>query len=253
MTKKLVERCPSCGSPYFRPLDCDHVCHYAHCCECGTAWDPLPGEPVPKNMQACAQNFRQRAPFSEDERLEFAKAFERFFVRLGMDVHQPGTMDTPLRFVDAMIDATGGYDGDPKIRVLFNNECPSECGQDQIVESPITFFSICEHHVLPIKGRAYIGYIPNRMVMGLSKLTRIVRVMAKRFTSQERMGYQIVEVLEKIAAPKGVGLMLVAEHFCTQMRGVHEVGATTTTLVWKGVYETDEELRRSLLHLVRGA
>ena len=234
MERKLAERCPNCGSPYFRPLDCAHVRHYAECCQCGTAWDALTGEQISGDVKDCAQIYRHREPFSEEERQQFAKSFEAFFVRLGMDVHQPGTMEMPLRFVDAMIAATDGYDGDPKIRVLFDNECRNGCGHDQIVESPIQFFSLCEHHVLPIKGRVHIGYVPGETIMGLSKLTRIVRVTAKRFTSQERMGYQIADILQKIVRPKGVAVLIMAEHFCTQMRGVHEIGAVRPQSSGKG-------------------
>ena len=112
MGQKLAERCPKCGSPYFRPLDCELVRHYAECCPCGTAWDALTGEQIPGNVKDCVQIYRQREPFSEEERQQFAKSFEAFFVRLGMDVHQPSTMETPLRFVDAMIAATDGYDAE---------------------------------------------------------------------------------------------------------------------------------------------
>ena len=107
---------------------------------------------------------------------------------------------------------------------MFDNECRNGCGHDQIVESPIHFFSLCEHHVL--------------------------RVTEKRFTSQEEMGYQIADILHEIVKPKGVAILMMAEHFCTQMRGVHEVGAVTTTVQWKGLYEQEEELRQAFFNVV---
>ena len=117
------------------------------------------------------------------------------FEALGLDLDTPGTRDTPRRFVRALFDATAGYDGDAKLRTVFPAERPEdvEGRHAQIVEGPVGFYALCEHHALPFFGHAYVGYIACRHIIGISKLTRLVRLFASRFTVQERVGQQIAE------------------------------------------------------------
>ena len=112
-----------------------------------------------------------------------------------------------------------------------------------MVEGPIHFYSFCEHHVLPFYGHAYVGYIAHEGIIGISKLTRLVRLFAKRFTVQERIGEEIVNGLEEMLQPHGVAVYLEAFHLCTQMRGVREISPTTRTTFWRGAYDTDPVLR----------
>jgi GTP cyclohydrolase I len=167
------------------------------------------------------------------------------FAALGLDLATPATEATPRRFIRALFDATAGYDGDPKLLTVFPTECHggADCRLSQVIEGPIQFYALCEHHALPFYGHAYVGYIAHEGILGISKLTRLVRLFARRFTVQERLGRQIAETLDTLLAPHGVAVYLEAHHLCTQMRGVHEVLPLTRTTFWRGVYDTDPALR----------
>lgn len=117
----------------------------------------------------------------------------------------------------------------------------------QVIEGPIPFFALCEHHAPPFYGQAYVGYIAHETIVGISKLTRLVRLCAKRFTVQERMGRQIVDTLESMLEPHGVAVYLEAHHLCTQIRGVRELSPLTRTSFWRGHYEGDAALRAEFL------
>jgi GTP cyclohydrolase I len=152
-----------------------------------------------------------------------------------------------------MFDSTAGYDGDPKLRTAFPSERPAGVvgASSQIVEGPIAFFSLCEHHALPFHGAAHVAYIAGDEILGISKLTRLVRLYARRFTVQERLGEQIADALVDLVRPRGVAVHIEASHLCTQMRGVEEEGSRTVTTFWRGLYDEQAELRREFLDEVR--
>ncbi len=169
----------------------------------------------------------------------------------GMDLDTPGTRATPQRFLQALFDATRGYEGDPKLLTAFPTESHEAADSipGQVVEGPIAFSALCEHHALPFLGSAHVGYIAGERIIGISKLTRLVRLFARRFTVQERMGEQIADTLSELIHPQGVAVHLEAAHLCTQMRGVEEHSRTVTT-VWRGAFR-DPDLRREFLDQVR--
>jgi GTP cyclohydrolase I len=173
------------------------------------------------------------------------------FTAMGMPAGTVSTADTPRRFLRAIFDATSGYEGDEKLVTAFPTECRGgpDCRISQVVEGPIPFFSLCEHHSLPFFGRAYVGYIAHEHILGLSKLTRLVRLFARRFTVQERIGQQLADGLERILEPHGVAVHLEAVHLCTQMRGVREIESSTRTSYWRGSYGDDPELRAGFFRL----
>ena len=179
---------------------------------------------------------------------ENTKRFEGYmaeiFTALGMDMDTPSTNDTPRRFLEAMMESTSGYDGDPKLIKAFPKECLGEpdCRLSQVIEGPIHFHSLCEHHVFPFYGEAYLGYVANERILGISKLTRLVRLYTKRFAVQERIGYQIADTLEAIMKPHGVAVFMRAKHMCVEMRGVREISPATRTTVFRGVYSEDASL-----------
>ncbi|MGE5460181.1 MAG: GTP cyclohydrolase I [Solirubrobacterales bacterium] len=177
-----------------------------------------------------------------------AEIFEAF----GMDLDTPGTIRTPERFLKALLDSTAGYEGDAKLLTAFPTECRGgpDCRISQIIEGPISFFALCEHHALPFHGVAHVGYVAHENIIGISKLTRLVRVFARRFTVQERIGQQVADALVELMQPHGVAVHLEAVHLCTQMRGVREEGSSTLTSFWRGTYDEDPELRRSFLQAV---
>ncbi|MFN2582463.1 MAG: GTP cyclohydrolase I [Candidatus Dormibacteria bacterium] len=185
------------------------------------------------------------------QRARFERHAAEMFTAMGMDVTQPSTVDTPKRFVRALFDATDGYEGDEKLVTAFPTECHGDpdCRISQVVEGPIPFFALCEHHALPFFGTVHIGYIAHENIIGISKLTRLVRLFARRFSVQERLGQQIAGALEDILKPHGVAVRIEAEHLCTQMRGVREIESTTKTAVWRGNYAADDTLRAEFLAL----
>jgi GTP cyclohydrolase I len=171
---------------------------------------------------------------------------------LGLEPDTPGTRDTPQRLLRALFDSTAGYDGDPKLLTAFPSEARTARAEalGQIVEGPIAFHALCEHHALPFYGVAHVGYIAGDEIIGISKLTRLVRLFSKRFTLQERMGEQIADTLMELIAPAGVAVHLEASHLCTRMRGVEEHSATVTTF-WRGAF-ADPALRQEFLTEVHG-
>lgn len=181
----------------------------------------------------------------EEELGRFEAYMAEIFTAFGMDVTGPATADTPRRFLEAMREATAGYDGDPKLITAFDTECDHEpaCRLSQVIEGPIPFYALCEHHALPFLGNAYVGYVAGEQILGISKLTRLVRLFARRFSVQERLGQQIADGLIELLEPHGVAVYLEAHHLCVQMRGVREPAAMTRTTVWRGEYQTNPALR----------
>jgi GTP cyclohydrolase I len=187
----------------------------------------------------------QMRHISDEQFTRFEAYAAEIFAAFGMDINTPATKDTPRRFIKALFDATEGYDGDPKLLRVFETECRGEpdCRISQVVEGPIRFFALCEHHALPFYGLAYVGYIAHENIIGISKLTRMVRLFSKRFSVQERIGQQIADTLETMLHPHGVAVYLEAHHLCVEMRGVREMAPMTRTTVWRGYYASDAALR----------
>jgi GTP cyclohydrolase IA len=203
---------------------------------------------LPARRDETVPRYVDPADFERFERYT-AEIFEAF----GMDLDTPGTRDTPRRFLQALYDATSGYDGDPKLRTAFPSERPDGVSgvHSQIVEGPISFYALCEHHALPFHGVAHVAYIADGEILGISKLTRLVRLFARRFTVQERLGEEIADALVELVQPRGVAVHLEAAHLCTQMRGVHEETSRTITTFWRGLYDEDADLRREFLSTIR--
>src|SRR3954447_24815165 len=168
------------------------------------------------------------------------------FAAFGMDLDTPGTEETPARFLRALYDATAGYEGDEKLLTAFPSESTSSL-PGVIAEGPIAFAALCEHHALPFTGVAHVGYVAGEQIIGISKLTRLVRVFARRFTVQERMGQQVADTLLGLLKPHAIAVHVEAQHLCTQMRGVREETSVTRTSFWRGTYESEPEMRREFL------
>lgn len=179
---------------------------------------------------------------------QFAK-FETYageiFTAFGLDLATESTKETPKRFIKALYDITQGYDGDDNVLKAFETECVTqgECSSNQIIQGPIPFFALCEHHALPFFGRAYVGYIASEHIIGISKLTRLVRLYSQRFAVQERIGQEVADHLQAMIQPHGIAVYLEAQHLCMAMRGVREELPLTRTTVWRGAYSDDSALR----------
>ena len=193
----------------------------------------------------------RRAAISPQDWARYEANVAEIFTAMGLKLDTRGTADTPRRFVRALFDSTEGYDGDPKLVTVFPTECHggASCELAQVVEGPIPFTALCEHHSLPFFGRAFVGYIAHENIIGISKLTRLVRIATRRFGVQERMTYQIAEALAELTQPHGVAVYMEAHHLCTQMRGVRETNPMTRTTAFRGGYATSPALRSEFYDL----
>jgi GTP cyclohydrolase I len=190
-----------------------------------------------------------------DQWVTFRRYMAEIFEAFGMDLDTPGSQRTPERFLRALFDSTSGYEGDANLVTAFPTECRGgpDCTLSQVIEGPIHFYALCEHHALPFFGVAHVGYVPNDLIIGISKLTRLVRMFARRFTVQERMGVEIIDTAVSLLEPHGVAVHLSATHLCTQMRGVREDQSKTSTSFWRGSYETEPAMRSEFLQAVRAS
>lgn len=169
---------------------------------------------------------------------------------LGEDTSREGLADTPARVARMYSEILEGMGKDPRkeVTVTFGEK------YDEIIAvKDIPFYSICEHHLLPFFGTAHIAYIPESgRVTGLSKLIRVIDVLAKRLQLQERMTYQIADTLMDALKPKGVMVVVQAEHLCLSMRGVQKPGALTVTSAVQGIFRANKATREEALRLLRG-
>ena len=167
---------------------------------------------------------------------------------IGEDVGREGLLETPDRIARMCEEIFGGLEMDAALHLQKQF---SATNNNIVLEKDITFYSVCEHHLLPFYGKAHVAYIPDEKVAGLSKLARTVEVYARRPQIQENMTAQIADAIEKNLQPKGVMVMLEAEHMCMTMRGAKKPGTITSTIVPRGVFETDYSLQQTFLQMVR--
>lgn len=155
---------------------------------------------------------------------------------IGDDPAREGLLDTPARVVKAYEEMFGGYASDPAD--ILGRTFEEVAGYDDIVlVKDIDFHSHCEHHMVPIIGRAHVAYLPRDRVLGLSKIVRVIEIFARRLQTQETMTAQVAAAIDDALAPRGVAVMLEAEHMCMAMRGVRKSGSTTITTRFTGSFE----------------
>lgn len=167
---------------------------------------------------------------------------------IGEDTTREGLTETPDRIARMYEEIYGGYEEDAKTHLskVFHVE-----NNEMVVEKDITFYSTCEHHLLPFYGKVHIAYIPNGKVVGLSKLARTVEVYAKRLQLQEQLTGQIADALMEHLQAKGVMVMIEAEHMCMTMRGIKKPGSQTVTIVKRGAFQDDKELSDTFFQMIR--
>lgn len=167
---------------------------------------------------------------------------------IGENPEREGLKDTPHRVAKAYSTLFGGYEQDPKeVLTVFDGEDYDE----MIICKDIDFYSNCEHHMLPFFGKVHIGYIPNKKIVGLSKLPRIVDIFARRLQNQERLTQQIAQTLDELISPKGVAVVIEAKHFCTMARGVEKQNSSMTTSASIGLFKKNAKTRSEFLKLIK--
>ena len=166
---------------------------------------------------------------------------------IGEDINREGLLETPERIANMYEELAAGYADDAAVHLCKRFSVDSS---DMILEKDITFYSLCEHHMLPFYGKAAIAYIPDGEVIGLSKIARTVEVFARRFQLQERLAAQIADAFMEELAPKGVMVLLEAEHLCMTMRGIKKPGAKTVTVVTRGRFAEEEQLQNQFFRML---
>ncbi len=174
---------------------------------------------------------------------------ERMLVQLGEPPSRTGLKKTPERAAKALQFLTQGYRQD--VRKILNGALYPIEDQEMVIVKDIDFFSMCEHHLLPFFGKCHVAYIPDRMVIGLSKIPRLAEVFSRRLQVQERLTSQIAHALEAAVRPLGVGVVMEAQHLCMMMRGVEKQNAVAMTSTMLGSFRLDARTRAEFLALIR--
>ncbi|MGB9876602.1 MAG: GTP cyclohydrolase I FolE [bacterium] len=171
------------------------------------------------------------------------KAVKEILIAIGEDPEREGLRETPRRVADALEELLAGYEEKEENFTLFEEDL-----NEVVILKDIPFFSLCEHHLLPFIGKAHIAYLPNHKIAGVSKLVRTVEKYARRLQVQERLTNEIADELMERLKPKGLIVLIEAEHLCMTLRGVRSPGSLVITYQARGIYE-DESLARSILAL----
>lgn len=181
------------------------------------------------------------------EKKEIEKHLHRLLAHIGEDPQRVGLRETPQRYAEMIAQLTAGYRQDPK-ELLKDAIFPVRYDQ-MIVVKDILFHSLCEHHIIPFFGKAHVGYIPNRKVIGMSKIPQIVEHFSRKLQLQERMGEEIADLLMSALKPKGVGVVLEGFHLCMAMRDLQKDAELITSAV-KGIFRSDPRTRAEFLQLI---
>lgn len=180
---------------------------------------------------------------------ELQELVREILVRLGEDPEREGLRRTPLRVEKALAYLTRGYKQDADS--VLNGAVFTSDYDEMVIVKEIDFFSLCEHHLLPFFGKCHIAYLPDKRIVGLSKLPRLVDVFSRRLQVQEKLTTEIARAIEEKLKPKGVGVVMEATHLCVMMRGVEKQNAQMVTSSMRGRFRSDVKTREEFLTLIR--
>jgi GTP cyclohydrolase IA len=197
-----------------------------------------------------SKNRRILAKSERPDRKEAENAVKTLLRWIGEDVDREGLIDTPSRVVKAYEELFSGYNDEPE-RVLGRTFEEVGGYDDMVLVKDIIFHSHCEHHMVPIIGRAHVAYLPDGKVLGLSKIARTVEIFARRLQTQENMTAQIAQTIDDVLQPRGVAVMIEAEHMCMAMRGIRKQGSSTSTTCFTGAFRSDPNEQVNFMTLLR--
>ena len=200
---------------------------------------------LPADLRAEAEMVVPRPPRSEAE-----AAVRTLIAYVGDNPDREGLIDTPKRVISAYEELYSGYREDP-VEVLDRTFAEMGTYDDLVLVRNIPFHSHCEHHMMPFYGRAHVAYLPIERVVGLSKLARLIDVYARRLQTQEHLTSQVVTAIDEVLKPRGVAVMVEAEHTCMSLRGVEKYGASTVTTQFTGLFRDDPTRQVRFITLVR--
>lgn len=206
---------------------------------------------VLKSLMRSAQNEVEASAARRPSREEAEAAVRTLIAWAGDDPAREGLLDTPKRVVRAYEELYSGYRANPE-KILDRTFGEIGNFDDMVLVRDIEFYSHCEHHMVPFVGKAHVAYFPVERVVGLSKIARIVDLFARRLQTQEHLTSQIVTAMDEILKPRGVAVLLEAEHMCMAMRGVRKQGASTVTSQFTGVFRDDPQEQVRFMSLLRG-
>jgi GTP cyclohydrolase IA len=206
-------------------------------------------EPMTKKNCAARLKLTGEAALGRPSRAEAEEAVRTLLAWAGDDPNREGLRDTPRRVAAAFEEYFAGYAADP-VEALSRTFEDVGGYDDMVMLRDIRVQSHCEHHIAPFVGVAHIAYLPGDRVIGLSKLARVVEIFAGRLQTQEKLTAEIAGAIESVLAPRGVAILIEAEHQCMSMRGVRQHGVSTVTTRFSGVFETDASYRDRFLQMV---
>jgi GTP cyclohydrolase I len=176
-------------------------------------------------------------------------AVRKLLAFIGEDPNREGLQETPARFLKAWQEYTRGYREKPE-EILKSFEDGAQSVDEMVIVRDIPVYSLCEHHLAPFFGKAYVGYVPDRRILGLSKISRVVEVFARRLQVQERLTNQIADALDTHLQPLGVAVVIECRHMCMESRGVRHTGTATVSSALRGSIKTNPDTRREFLSLI---